>query len=376
VVQFLSRSVDGSVPLILRSAAAVRAVLDCMDANVFIADPQLKLVYANPSAMSRLAEVAGDIRSAFGLKVEDLLGGSIHRFHKNPGNVERILRGHGLPHSASFTFGNVTLRTRIAQIKDERGGTAGFVVVWDDVSAEARQRQEVEIAENELARASSEVADLADRLNGRALAAAEQAGVAAAATEQMSSSIQEISSSTSSAATVAGETVHAAQAVSTSIARLAGSTQDIGGVVALITTIAGQTNLLALNATIEAARAGEAGKGFAVVATEVKELARETSEATDRITSIIGGLTSDSDGATEAIETISALIDRISSGQSDIANALQQQSVATDEISRSVNQVAASAAGTTSDASELASSALALNATVDRLRRLLSHSDL
>jgi len=376
VVQLLPRSVDGSIPLILRSAAAVRAVLDCMDANVFIADPQLKLVYANPSAMSRLAEVAGDIRSAFGLKVEDLLGGSIHRFHKNPGNVERILRGHGLPHSASFTFGNVTLRTRIAQIKDERGGTAGFVVVWDDVSAEARQRQEVEIAENELARASSEVADLADRLNGRALAAAEQAGVAAAATEQMSSSIQEISSSTSSAATVAGETVHAAQAVSTSIARLAGSTQDIGGVVALITTIAGQTNLLALNATIEAARAGEAGKGFAVVATEVKELARETSEATDRITSIIGGLTSDSDGATEAIETISALIDRISSGQSDIANALQQQSVATDEISRSVNQVAASAAGTTSDASELASSALALNATVDRLRRLLSHSDL
>ncbi|MFZ8360693.1 methyl-accepting chemotaxis protein, partial [Staphylococcus aureus] len=71
---------------------------------------------------------------------------------------------------------------------------------------------------------------------------------------------------------------------------LASSAEKIGEVVGLINQIAGQTNLLALNATIEAARAGEAGKGFAVVASEVKNLATQTSKATDEIGQQIGSV--------------------------------------------------------------------------------------
>ena len=71
------------------------------------------------------------------------------------------------------------------------------------------------------------------------------------------------------------------------LVRLNTSSEQIGKVVKLIPTIAQQTNLLALNATIEAARAGEAGKGFAVVANEVKELAKQTTTATDEIASQI-----------------------------------------------------------------------------------------
>ena len=72
--------------------------------------------------------------------------------------------------------------------------------------------------------------------------------------------------------------------------------QSISKVTEVITEISEQTNLLALNATIEAARAGEAGKGFAVVANEIKELAKQTAEATKEIKTKIEGIqTSTSD---------------------------------------------------------------------------------
>ncbi|WP_368856721.1 methyl-accepting chemotaxis protein, partial [Acinetobacter baumannii] len=75
----------------------------------------------------------------------------------------------------------------------------------------------------------------------------------------------------------------AAELTTSTIAKLGDSSAQIGSVIQSIGQIAGQTNQLALNATIESARAGEAGKGFAVVAGEVKDLARETSTATEDI---------------------------------------------------------------------------------------------
>ena len=107
-----------------------------------------------------------------------------------------------------------------------------------------------------------------------------QVHTVAAGTEEMTASIREIAASANAAARIAADAVHTAEAANSTVSRLGTSSAEIGDVVRAITSIAEQTNLLALNATIEAARAGEAGKGFAVVANEVKELARETAEAT------------------------------------------------------------------------------------------------
>ena len=94
--------------------------------------------------------------------------------------------------------------------------------------------------------------------------------------EEMAASIREIARSSSEAASMANSSLQRAAEANAKINQLGASSQEIGNIIKVISSIAQQTNLLALNATIEAARAGEAGRGFAVVANEVKELARQT----------------------------------------------------------------------------------------------------
>lgn len=92
-----------------------------------------------------------------------------------------------------------------------------------------------------------------------------------------------------------GELMSAVSGISSQLQGLQQAFGSVRDVAAAIDAIARQTNLLALNATIEAARAGEAGKGFAVVASEVKQLAAQTSKATETIGDTLSDLDQEAD---------------------------------------------------------------------------------
>jgi methyl-accepting chemotaxis protein len=162
----------------------------------------------------------------------------------------------------------------------------------------------------------------------------------AAATEELAASIREIATQVAQSSTIAGHAVESARHTDAIVQGLAAGAEKIGNVVALIKNIASQTNLLALNATIEAARAGEAGRGFAVVASEVKELAGQTTKATEEITAQIAEIQGTTHEVVSAIQTIGKIIGEMSSIATGIAAAMDEQGAATQEIARNVQEAA------------------------------------
>ncbi|MDB5370504.1 MAG: methyl-accepting chemotaxis sensory transducer [Roseomonas sp.] len=162
----------------------------------------------------------------------------------------------------------------------------------------------------------------------------------AAAAEELSAAIAEITRQVAEAASVARRALERSQAADTTVKSLSESSQRIGDVVRLIGDIAGQTNLLALNATIEAARAGESGKGFAVVASEVKNLASQTARATEEIGAQIATMQGAARGAADAIGGIANVIAEMDHIAGSIAAAVEEQGAATREIARNVQEAA------------------------------------
>lgn len=162
----------------------------------------------------------------------------------------------------------------------------------------------------------------------------------AAATNEMTAAIEEITRQVQASSVVADQAVRQAQNTDARVGELSEAASRIGDVVRLITAIAEQTNLLALNATIEAARAGEVGKGFAVVAQEVKALAAQTSKATGEISLQIQSMQTSTQESVIAIKDIGQTIIRVAEIASAITASVEQQSAATAEISRNIQQAA------------------------------------
>jgi methyl-accepting chemotaxis protein len=175
----------------------------------------------------------------------------------------------------------------------------------------------------------------------------------ASAAEELAASIGEIQSQVSRTTGVVNQATENTRVTNEKVESLAISAAKIGEVVTLIQAIAEQTNLLALNATIEAARAGEAGKGFAVVAAEVKELATQTSKATEEISGQISAIQSATKEAVDAIASITETMQEVNTYTGAIASAVEQQGAATEEISQNVQLAAQGTNIVTGNISEL-----------------------
>jgi methyl-accepting chemotaxis protein len=265
--------------------------------------------------------------------------------------------------------------------KDELGSMARALAVFRDGLAEnaalrattERERAEAEEArrkalaemaervEREAGEAVDEVraqaggmSDTAEVMAGRMREAARQSEMAnlaahrsldnaqavAAATDELSASVREISSRLAGANALTRQLAERGDSSRAVIAGLSEGVGRIGEVVRMISEIAGRTNLLALNATIESARAGEAGKGFAVVASEVKDLAAQTARATEEVGKQVQQIGQATEGAVRAVSEMAESVGEIDRMATSIAAAVEQQATATREIAARVSDAA------------------------------------
>ena len=402
-----------------------QSVLESTQANIIMADLNFDIVFANKSARNALASIEHAILAQFNVSVHSLIGESIHRFHQHPSDVEQLLKHGQLPHEAEFSFGNVTLSTKISRVSFDDGDPFGYMVVWEDVSErikrEQRVAQLVSMVENlpinvvfadrdhqiqyinpasrktlnQLSKLlpvpvdsivgssidvfhkdpsfqrgvlsnpnnlpvrtkihlGPEILDLQvsairDKDNDyigamvtwsviteqvQAREEANEAGqTLAASTTEMSATIHDISDNLQSTASKAQETSEMAHRAAEIVEHLETSSRQIEHVVQVIQEIADQTNLLALNATIEAARAGEAGRGFGVVADEVKQLASQTSSATEDIEERVEKLVASTKEIINSVNQISSAADEVTEYSNNIAAAVEQQSATLDQLS-------------------------------------------
>ncbi len=162
--------------------------------------------------------------------------------------------------------------------------------------------------------------------------------IVASSTDNMTLTIREIAQKAETSRAIATSAVAKAGEVSDKLGYLGQATLEISKVTEVISDISDQINLLALNATIEAARAGDAGKGFAVVASEVKDLAKQTAEATQVVQSQIENIQKATEDTVSEVNQILEIFNNVSENVASIATEVEGQAATTQEIAENISQ--------------------------------------
>jgi methyl-accepting chemotaxis protein len=342
----------------LHQAVIHQRLVENAPINIMMANRNLEITFAN----DRSKETLRSIEYAMPCKASDILGKNIDIFHKNPQRVRKMLEDPAnLPHTATIQIGDDWMAQSVVAVRDEAGRYIGPMLVGEIVTKEVRRKEQIARLQKAVAAKVASLQEISGGLgmisdnmtrstrdatsqtshSAEAFGRVNQAfQMVASAAEEMSASVSEIARHVAEAARVATEAGQKAESVNAKIGDLDRSSREISMATEVVTAIAEQTNLLALNATIEAARAGEAGKGFAVVASEVKELAKQTSKATEDIRRMVGAIQSDVGGSVESITRIAEVVLHIRGLQDSIAAAVEQQNATARDIARSVSGAA------------------------------------
>jgi len=333
-------------------ATLLRRVVEASPQATMIANAKdLKITYMNPAA----TELFQTLQNFLPCRVDNMIGQCIDIFHKDPSHQRKLLSNRAaFPMSASFEADGHEIEFSAHAIDNHEGEWDSVMVSWNDVSEQHQLAGDFEsnvaALVNDLIEASVGMQTASETLSSTAEQSTTQAEsvshssaeanenvmTVASAAEELTASIAEITRQVRDAVDMSGQAVEEAETTNQNVAKLAKVSEEIGEVIRVITDIAEQTNLLALNASIEAARAGEAGRGFAVVAGEVKELANQTAQATEKIAGQISSIQKESDGAAKAIGHIGETIQKMNDINQAISAATEGQNEATREISQSV----------------------------------------
>jgi len=316
----------------------------------------LRILGGEPAIMAKIAKsiAQGDLSVRFPksaiVATEDSLQHSLQEMIVNLQNLIGIL---------------LTESMEMAKTSSDLQKTAGEMSRDAERSAEktavvATATEEMSVNMNTVASASEQ--------------AANNVGVVMAALEEIHLAINDMATNSERATTITGEAVQYVHSATEKVNTLGLAASQISKVTEVITAISKQTNLLALNATIEAARAGDAGKGFAVVANEIKELAKQTAEATREIKTKIDSIQTSTDTTVSEISLISKVMSGVNEIVTAISLSIEEQNATTSEITKNISEAAQGISLMNSKVAESSASAEQIAADIAEVAQLAATS--